>query len=296
MLHLFFVMRDQFLHYLSYEKRFSVHTVTAYKKDIEQFYDFLDVSDEALAAITFRDIRSYRVFLVEQDHENTTINRKLSSLKTFFKFLKRIDKIDVNPMAKIQGLKQKKQLPQFVPENQLWDASIFNDFEDDFTNRRDELILELFYQTGIRLSELINLRLDQISNNQIKVLGKRNKERIIPIAEPLAVLINHYQNSQTEIPNKSEFLIINKRGEKLESKFVYSKVNYYLSKVTNLKKRSPHVLRHTFATHMLNNGASLEAIKSILGHTDLTATQVYTHNSFKQIKNIYKTAHPRGGN
>jgi len=289
-------MLDQFIHYLSFEKRFSQHTVTAYKKDLEQFYENLGLKDSDLTNIHFRDIRAYRVHLVEKGHENTTINRKLSCLKTFFKFLKRNDKIDVNPMAKIQGLKQKKQLPQFVPENQLWDSGTFNDFEDDFTNKRDELILELFYQTGIRLSELINLQLNQISNNHIKVLGKRNKERIIPITNSLHLLISNYTKLRHQIPNNSQNLIIANTGKKLESKFVYNKVNYYLSKVTNLKKRSPHVLRHTFATHMLNNGASLEAIKSILGHTDLVATQIYTHNSFKQIKNIYKTAHPRGGN
>ncbi|MFK8046026.1 MAG: tyrosine-type recombinase/integrase [Crocinitomicaceae bacterium] len=289
-------MLNEFLHYLSFEKRFSPHTVTAYKKDLEQFYEFLDVTDESLKSITFRDIRSFRVYLVDNSLENTSINRKLSSLKTYFKFLKRAQKIDINPMVKVQGLKQKKQLPQFIPENQLWDSTIFGDFEDEFTNRRDELILELFYQTGIRLSELINLRLNQIGSNQIKVLGKRNKERIIPISDDLFILLSGYIKLRDKIDPESENLIISKSGKKLEPKFVYSKVNYYLSKVTNLKKKSPHVLRHTFATHMLNNGASLEAIKSILGHTDLTATQVYTHNSFKQIRNIYKTAHPRGGN
>lgn len=292
----FCAMLDQFLHYLSFEKRFSPHTIVAYKKDIEQLYDVLGVSDANLSEISFQDIRGYRIYLVEQDLENTSINRKLSSVKTFFKFLKRSEVITVNPMAKIQGLKQKKQLPQFVPENQLWDSSTFNDFDDEFTNRRDELILELFYQTGIRLSELINLKLSDVSNKQIKVLGKRNKERIVPIAKPLENLINTYLKLRQDSPSICQNLIISNKGKKLESKFVYSKVNYYLSKVTNLKKKSPHVLRHTFATHMLNNGASLEAIKSILGHTDLVATQVYTHNSFKQIKNIYKTAHPRGGN
>ncbi|MFK8038507.1 MAG: tyrosine-type recombinase/integrase [Crocinitomicaceae bacterium] len=289
-------MLDKFLHYLSFEKRFSPHTVTAYKRDIEQLYEVLEITDENVCHVSFQDIRGYRVFLVEENLENTSINRKLSSVKTFFKFLKRAEVISINPMAKIQGLKQKKQLPQFVPENQLWDSSTFNDFEDEFTNKRDELILELFYQTGIRLSELINLGLNDISNQQIKVLGKRNKERIIPIAKSLQNMISDYLELRQDISSNCQNLIISNKGKKLESKFVYSKVNYYLSKVTNLKKRSPHVLRHTFATHMLNNGASLEAIKSILGHTDLVATQVYTHNSFKQIKNIYKTAHPRGGN
>ncbi|MDX1349329.1 MAG: tyrosine-type recombinase/integrase [Putridiphycobacter sp.] len=288
-------MLDQFLHYLSFEKRFSVHTVTAYKKDIEQFYTYEGIAEADIRSVSFQSIRAYRVYLVEQALEHTTINRKISSLKTFFRFLKRNNYIEVNPMVKIQGLKQSKRLPQFIPENQLWDASIFCDFEDEFTNSRDELILELFYQTGIRLSELINLTVKNVASNQIKVLGKRNKERIIPITQSLYSLISTYLIYRGNIDSKVQNLIIDKTGKKLESKFVYSKVNYYLSKVTNLKKKSPHVLRHTFATHMLNNGASLEAIKSILGHTDLAATQVYTHNSFKQIKNIYKTAHPRGG-
>ena len=288
-------MIETFIQYLSFEKRFSPHTIVAYQKDIEQFYETINGNDSDVKTLTHRDIRSYLVELVEQDLENTTINRKLSSLKTFFKFLKREGEITINPMVKVQGLKQKKQLPQFVPENQLWDKGTFNDYEDAFTNLRDELILELFYQTGIRLSELINLKINQINEKQIKVIGKRNKERVIPIPKALYLLINEYILERNLINSSSESLIIDKKGKKLEPKFVYSKVNYYLSKVTNLKKRSPHVLRHTFATHMLNNGASLESIKSILGHTDLTATQVYTHNTFKQIKDIYKTAHPRGG-
>ena len=288
-------MLDSFLHYLSYEKRFSVHTIVAYENDVKQFYESLGITDEEIIELTHRDIRGYLVSLVDLNHENTTINRKLSSLKTFFKFLKREEKISHNPMVKVQGLKQKKLLPQFVPENQLWDKSTFNEYEEPLLNLRDELILELFYQTGIRLSELINLETNQVQSTQIKVLGKRNKERIIPIAKPLKELIDQYLHLRVNLADNCQFLIINNKGKKLESKFVYSKVNYYLSKVTNLKKRSPHVLRHTFATHMLNNGASLESIKSILGHTDLTATQVYTHNSFKQIKNIYKSSHPRGG-
>ncbi|MFD1553856.1 integrase [Putridiphycobacter roseus] len=288
-------MLESFLHYLTYEKRFSAHTVVAYENDVKQFYEVLNLEDHMLADLTHRDIRGYLVELVDMNHENTTINRKLSSLKTFFKFLKREEKIMHNPMVKIQGLKQKKMLPQFVPENQLWDKSTFDEYDDPFLNLRDELILELFYQTGIRLSELINLKSNQYQSTQIKVIGKRNKERIIPVASPLKMLIDEYLLLRLEKEVDMDFLINGNKGKKLESKFVYSKVNYYLSKVTNLKKRSPHVLRHTFATHMLNNGASLESIKSILGHTDLTATQVYTHNSFKQIKNIYKSAHPRGG-
>lgn len=286
-------MKDEFLNYLANEKRFSVHTIVAYKKDIEQFLN--SVSESELSGITHQDIRAYLVEMVEDGMENSTINRKLSSLKTFFKFLKRQEEITVNPMLKIQGLKTKKRLPQFVPENQLWDKTVFNEYEDDFSNLRDELILELFYQTGIRLDELINLKNINIYSNSIKVLGKRNKERLIPIAPDFSLMINKYKQAKEDAGIISEYLINTKYAKKVTPKFVYSKVNYYLGKATNLKKKSPHVLRHTFATHMLNNGATLESIKKLLGHTDLVATQVYTHNTFKQVKNIYKSSHPRGG-
>ena len=286
-------MIDEFLNYLANEKRFSVHTVVAYKKDVEQF--FKSIESDNVIEINHQDIRAYLVEMVEDGKENSTINRKLSSLKTFFKFLKRQGIISINPMLKVQGLKTKKRLPQFVPENQLWDRSVFCEHKDEFSNLRDELILELFYQTGIRLDELINLRNVNVSFNSIKVLGKRNKERIIPIAPNFFLMINNYRRVKKECEISSEFLINTKNSKKVTPKFVYSKVNYYLGKATNLKKKSPHVLRHTFATHMLNNGATLESIKKLLGHTDLVATQVYTHNTFKQVKNIYKSSHPRGG-
>jgi integrase/recombinase XerC len=286
-------MIDEFLNYLANEKRFSAHTVVAYKKDIEQFLE--SSGNVALSVVTHQDIRAYLVEMVEEGKENSTINRKLSSLKTFFKFLKRQDVITINPMLKVQGLKTKKRLPQFVPENQIWDRAIFCEHEDEFSNLRDELILELFYQTGVRLDELINLKNVNISSNSIKVLGKRNKERIIPIAPDFFLMINKYRRVKLDNGITSNFLINTKYSKKVTPKFVYAKVNYYLGKATNLKKKSPHVLRHTFATHMLNNGATLESIKKLLGHTDLVATQVYTHNTFKQVKNIYKSSHPRGG-
>ena len=288
-------MINSFLKYLQNEKRCSKHTIVAYKKDIEQFFDKIPYHENEIQKIDYKSIRNYLVDMVEDGLENSSVNRKLSSLKTFFKFLKRQGVIEVNPMVKITGLKNKKRLPQFVPENQLWDNSVFKDFEDEFTNLRDRLIMELFYQTGIRLSELINLKEINVTLTQIKVLGKRNKERLIPISKELYQLISNYKNHKIKEGLNSQYLIISKKNKKLAPKFVYTKVNYYLSKVTNLKKKSPHVLRHTFATHMLNNGASLESIKKILGHTDLVATQVYTHNSFKQIKTIYKSSHPRGG-
>ena len=287
-------MINDFLNYLTHEKRFSIHTVVAYKKDLEQFFASTSIEDILGEEISHKDVRNYLVEMVEEGKENSTINRKLSSLKTYFKYLKTQGVILINPMLKIQGLKTKQRLPQFVPENQLWDKSIFDEYEDSFSNVRDELILELFYQTGIRLNELINLKESNVNCYSIKVLGKRNKERIIPITKLFYSFVQVYRGLKMNEGIVSDFLINTKTAKKLSPKFVYNKVNYYLGKATNLTKRSPHVLRHTFATHMLNNGASLESIKKILGHTDLVATQVYTHNSFKQVKNIYKSSHPRG--
>jgi len=288
---------DLFLNYLIHEKRFSNHTVTAYKKDLENFLEILALNSDAdIVQVTHRDMRSYLVALVEEALENTSVNRKLSSIKTFFRYLRQQGFCATNPATKVKSLKQKKVLPQFVPESQLWTEQIFDEVEDSYQRCMDRLIVEIFYQTGIRLSELINLKEKDVSSSQIKVLGKRNKERIIPIAQGLSELINEYINQKKSFGLKSEYLIITNTENKLSPKFVYSKVNYYLGKATNLSKKSPHVLRHTFATHMLNNGASLESIKKLLGHVDLSATQIYTHNSFKQIKTIYKQSHPRGAN
>ncbi len=286
---------EGFKNYLIHERRYSQHTVLAYIKDLEQFYDLLDLeSDDAVKEVSHRVMRYYLVGLVDLGLENSSVNRKLSTVKSFFKFLRQQGEIDINPAIKVQSLKQKKVLPQFVPEKQLWTSEIFDDEKDPHNKALVELTLELFYQTGIRLSELINLKEQNVSQNQIKVLGKRNKERIIPIAGNLFDLINNFRDLKKESSLKSQFLMIAKNGKKLTSKFVYSKVNNYLGKATNLSKKSPHVLRHTFATHMLNNGASLESIKKLLGHTDLSSTQIYTHNSFKQIKTIYEQSHPRG--
>lgn len=286
---------EDFKNYLIHERRYSGHTVLAYVKDLEQFYELLDLeSDKAVKEVSHGMMRYYIVGLVDQGLENSSVNRKLSTIKSFFKFLRQQGEIEINPAIKVQSLKQKKVLPQFVPEKQLWTSEIFEEEKDQHDRILIELILEIFYQTGIRLSELINLKEQNVSQNQIKVLGKRNKERIIPIAKTLFGLIQNFRNLKNESVFKSEFLMISKNGKKLTPKFVYSKVNYYLGKATNLSKKSPHVLRHTFATHMLNNGASLESIKKLLGHSDLSSTQIYTHNSFKQIKTIYEQSHPRG--
>ncbi len=289
------IQAKKFENYLIHEKRYSAHTIAAYKKDLEQFFELLELSrDQDLLEVNHKLLRYYIVCLVDLGLGNTSVNRKMSSVKAFFRYLRQQKVIDINPTAKIQSLKKKKALPQFVPEKQLWNKEIFNEEEDLYMRLTVELIMELFYQTGIRLSELINLKDRDVSSKQIKVLGKRNKERIVPISAGLTRLINDFREIRENEGLQSEFLIITKKQKKLTPKFVYSKVNYYLGKATNLSKKSPHVLRHTFATHMLNNGATLESIKKLLGHADLSSTQVYTHNSFKQIKTIYEQSHPRG--
>lgn len=288
-------LTEDFISYLIHEKRFSQHTVVAYQKDIEQFLEICCIdNDQELIETNHQVIRGFVVGLVDLGLENSSVNRKLSSIRSLFKYLRQQGKMEINPTVKVKSLKQKKVLPVFVPESELWDNSLFEQTKDEFTRILDETILETFYQTGIRLSELINLKVHNVQSNQIKVLGKRNKERIVPISERLNRLILNYRQLKQENDLNSEFFFITKKSKKLSPKLVYDKVNFYLGEATNLGRRSPHVLRHTFATHMLNNGASLESIKKLLGHADLSATQIYTHNSFAQIKSIYKQAHPRG--
>lgn len=286
---------SDFTDYLIHEKRYSQHTVQAYKKDIEQFVELMELSNEdELLDVTHMMMRSYVVALVEEGLENSSINRKLSTLKSFYKYLRQTGKMESNPARKIKSLKSKKVLPQFVPETQLWNREIFEEEKTEYKQVLIELIMEMFYQTGIRLTELINLEQKNISSSQIKVLGKRNKERIVPISKELYSLVDRFQTLKDNEGISGDLLFYQESGKKLTPRLVYSKVNYYLGKATNLSKKSPHVLRHTFATHMLNNGASLETIKKLLGHADLSATQIYTHNSFKQIRRIYEQSHPRG--
>ena len=288
--------RDSFIQYLQFEKRFSNHTVLAYSTDLSQFYDYLQATYKIteLRDISHTLVRSWIVSMMEAKISARSINRKVTTLKTFYKYLLRQNIVKENPMLKVQSPKMSKRLPVFVEKdkmNQLLDNQ--ESFEEDPDKLRNKLIIELFYATGMRLSELINLKQGSIdlSKGQLKVLGKRNKERIIPFGPELGREIKAWLDSKKE--EEPELLFTGKSGKKLSEKLVYTIVKKYLSGVTTIDKKSPHVLRHTFATHMLNNGADLNAIKELLGHANLSATQIYTHNTVEKLKNIHKQAHPK---
>ena len=287
-----------FFDYLTYEKKYSAHTLTSYKNDISQFIAFINPNNEyfAITDINYQQIRAWVASLLKDKIAARSVNRKLSSLKSFFKYLQRQQIIDVNPMSKISGPKTPKRLPVFVDEHQMEDLFAEVKFEDGFNGLRDRLILDLFYQTGIRRSELTNLKeidLD-LFNSTIKVLGKRNKERIIPISLPLKRNLESYLQVKQELNLSNMMLLVSEKGHTLSEQAVYNSVKKYLSQVTTIQKKSPHVLRHTFATHLLNNGADINAVKDLLGHANLSATQVYTHNTIDKLKKSYKQAHPRG--
>ena len=291
---------DPFLSYLKNEKRFSAHTLKGYQTDILQFTTFsleeFEVDEPKM--IGHQLIRSWMVSLLEQGVTPRSINRKLSTLRTYFKFLHRSEVIDKDPMIKVQSPKMGKRITPFVEVGAMKELLKPEKFNNDFAGERDKLVLALFYETGMRLSELIGLNDSDVNHHGllIKVLGKRNKERLIPISKAMSDQINIYTAIRAEeaFENEGDRLLLTNKGKKLYPKFVYSLVNSYLGSVTTSSKKSPHVLRHTFATHMLNNGASLNSIKEILGHANLSATQVYTHNSIEKLKNIHKQAHPKG--
>ena len=285
----------KFLEYLKIEKRFSDHTVIAYELDLKQFIIYFNChSILSLNEITSFIIRGWIVELIDSSITARSVNRKLSSLRAYFNWLKKEGLIVKNPTLSVKGPKTEKRLPSFARESEIIKEKMDEVFSDSFEGIRAKLIIEILYQTGIRLSELINLKKSDIQTDRIKVLGKRNKERIIPISNQLYFQIEVYIEDCDKIKTQSIFLLSLKNGEKVYPKFVYRIINTYLGHVTNLDKCSPHVLRHTFATHMLNNGAGLETLKDLLGHANLSATQVYTHNSFTQLNNIYSQAHPRG--
>ena len=291
-------MVERFLRYIQTEKRYSNLTVSAYKRDLEQFQEYLIniYGQKEIAKATTQMARSYIVSLKEKGEENRSINRKMSTLRSFYKFCLREEAIEVSPMQGIKSLKQPKELAKFVPEQDMEKVS----FEGDgsFGVVRDELIFEMLYQTGMRQAELRGLRDNDVDviSMQLKVRGKRNKERIIPISRQLLEMIDGYKKVRDEqFPARGNvILIVNDKGEEMSPTFVYRVVHKILEGVTTLEQKSPHVLRHTFATHMLNEGADIRAIQKILGHSSLSSTQIYTHNTIEQLKEIYQTAHPLG--
>jgi integrase/recombinase XerC len=289
-------MLDNFILYLTTEKRYSQHTIDAYERDLTQFINYAEVKK----IIEFNEfsstfIRGWIVQLFEEKIKAKSINRKLAALRTFYKWLRKEELVTINPMAKVQGPKNEKRLPAFAKESELKTEKLDELYADSLNGKRDKVIFELFYQTGIRLSELIDLRVQNVSSESIKVIGKRNKERIIPISKDLYDQIQTYIQVKNQQVGESPFVFSLKFGKKIYPMLVYRIINQYLSIATNLDKTSPHVLRHTFATHMLNRGTGLETLKDLLGHANLSATQVYTHNSFAQLTSIYSQTHPRGG-
>lgn len=287
---------QEFLEYLRFEKRYSQHTIISYQNDLEQFFTFLSqYGNIEINAIATSYIRSWLAELKEENISSKSINRKISTLKSFFKFLMKQSVIKQTPMATIVSPKINKRLPAFVEEKNMNTLFSYIEFSDDWMGRTNRLILVLFYNTGMRLSELIHLKEKNIDvqYSQIKVLGKGNRERIIPVSKELLHEINNYiKEKPIRLENVNEILI-NTKGKPLHAKYVYNTVKNYLSAVTTLDKKSPHVLRHTFATHLMNNGADLNAVKELLGHASLAATQVYTHNTIDTLKDIYKKAHPK---
>jgi integrase/recombinase XerC len=280
-----------FLEYLKFEKRFSRHTIISYQTDLIAFFDYLQLSYNGISfdQLSHIYIRGWLASLKEKGMTAKSINRKISSLRSFFKYQIKMGLIEQTPMTKINA-------PKFIAKKDI--ATLFDqvEFSDDWKGKTARLIFLLFYNTGMRLSELINLKQENIdfSNHSIKVLGKGNKERIIPMGNELFNEIKNYIDSKKEIENKNTvILLINEKGKILAPRSVYAIVKHYLSLVTTIDKRSPHILRHSFATHLSNNGADLNAIKELLGHSSLAATQVYTHNTIEKLKNIYKQAHPK---
>jgi integrase/recombinase XerC len=288
------MLQNKFITYLSSEKRFSEHTIKSYSCDINQFALFLSSEFQIvdkINEISFQIIRTWIASLLEKGISPRSVNRKISTLKTYFKFLVRETKLIENPMIKVVAPKSKKRLPVFIEQDQIESLLSEVQFEKGFIGQRNKLIIELFYVTGIRLSELINIKISDVdfNNQSIKVLGKRNKERIIPLSSNVVNDLNLFIKSNKQ----SKYLFTNLEGDKLYNKLVYRLVNKYIGKISSVNKKSPHILRHTFATHMLNNGADINAIKELLGHTNLSATQVYTHNTIEKLKTVYKQAHPR---
>lgn len=291
--------KDAFRDYLQLEKKYSPHTISAYLNDIQFFESFNKntFEEENIEKVNYSQIRTWIVSLVEDSVSNTTINRKVQSLKAFYKFLLKTKQIEVSPLLKHKALKTPKTLQ--IPFSDKEMTAVLKNAESPigFEAIRDKLIIDLFYTTGIRRAELIQLKMANVNlaNNHIKVLGKRNKERIIPILPIVLKQLKSYLDERADIEmiKDSDFFFLTKNGLKLNNSFVYRLINSYFSAVSNKVKKSPHVLRHTFATHLLNNGADLNSVKELLGHSSLASTQIYTHSNLSELKKVYQESHPR---
>lgn len=298
MRHKDYKMIERFVRYIQTEKRYSVHTVNAYKRDLVQFaeYALQKYGIDNLLLIETPIVRSYIIDLKENGMENRSINRKVSTLRSFYSFYLREKIIKVTPMAGIKALKQPKELAKFVPEHDIIKVSF--EETDDFNVRRNEVVFEILYQTGIRQAELRTIKDEDVDGvlKTIKVFGKRNKERIIPIEFELLQKIEKYKIIRDNMFSEREnaLLIVDNKGRQASPKFIYDLIHKILVGITTLEQKSPHVLRHTFATHLLNRGADIRAIQKLLGHSSLSSTQVYTHNTIEKLKDVYKKAHPYG--
>lgn len=290
---------QSFLDYLKFEKRYSQHTVISYQNDLISFFDYiaLQFGTTDIPSINASFVRSWLAGLKDQGLESKTINRKISSLKSFFKYQLKKGLLQTSPMTTIISQKVSKRLPQYVEENDI--ATLFKhvEFPDTWEGKTDRLLLELFYNTGMRQAELVGLKESHVdkSNGSLKVLGKGNKERVLPVSKELMQAMLQYMADKRIVFEQydTEVLLISSKGKKLYPKSVYNSVKKYLNEVTTIDKKSPHILRHSFATHLMNNGADLNAVKELLGHSSLAATQVYTHNSIEKLKDVYKKAHPK---
>jgi integrase/recombinase XerC len=293
-------MIDSFLNYLEFEKRSSPHTVLAYRKDLEQAQEFTNLSFDQgnLSQCGHSELRAWIIDLVEQGKSPSSINRKLATLRSYFKFLLRSRIIEKDPTYKLKSLKTPKKLPEFVQEETIVSVLAEEVYSPDFEGQRDRMVMEFLYLTGVRLSELTGLRWKDLNlvEDQVKVLGKRQKERIIPITKTLKQNIILYQKVFEERFSKlegNEYFIVSNKGEKSYPMMIYRIVRQYLDLFAQNTRRSPHLLRHTFATHLLNKGADLNAVKDLLGHSNLAATQVYTHNTIEKLKAVFEQAHPK---
>jgi integrase/recombinase XerC len=288
-----------FTDFLLLEKKYSPHTVNAYNNDLMDFLKFIkeEFNSKIIDDVNYAQIRSWIVKMVESGLTNRTINRKISSLNSYYKFLLKIEQIQINPLTKHKALKTAKKVQIPFSENEINSVLMGMDYDKSFEGIRNKLIVELFYSTGIRRIELIEIKLNDINLHEktLKVLGKRNKERIIPLINPVLETIEQYlqERDSLKIIKDSEYFFLTKKGVKIYETLVYRIINDYFSKASNKVKRSPHIIRHTFATHLLNQGADLNALKELLGHSSLAATQIYTHNSIEKLKKVYSNAHPR---